>query len=162
MGQNRSATGLAWCQWRDDELHCKTLEIDAPEAATEVDRLVDQLAREYRVRELAADPWHVSGALSDGWARRGLVVVEVPQSDGHMVPALQQITDLVNSGKLVHGDEPWLNESVENSVQQMTRRGARVGKASPRLRNDCLIALLLAVHRASYKPQKSRLIGWIG
>jgi hypothetical protein len=49
----------------------------------------------------------------------------------------------------------------ENSVQQQTRRGARMGKASDRLRNDVLIALTLAVHRATFKPEPVRLLGWI-
>jgi hypothetical protein len=40
--------------------------------------------------------------------------------------------------------------------------GARIGKASDRLRNDVLIALKLAVTRASHEPQKARRIGWIG
>jgi phage terminase large subunit-like protein len=162
MGANRSATGVAWVQWHGEELHARTIEIDAPQAASEVDALVDQLARTHRVREVAADPWHTAGALSDGWARRGLHVVEVPQHDARMVPAFQQLTDLVNSGKLVHGNEPALNAAVENSVQQQTRRGARIGKASDRLRNDVLIALTLAVHRATYRPQKARMLGWIG
>jgi phage terminase large subunit-like protein len=162
MGANRSATGVAWVQWHGEELHVRTVEIDAPQAATEVDALVDRLARTHRVREVAADPWHTSGALSDGWARRGLRVIEVPQHDARMVPAFQQITDLVNSGRLVHGDDAALNAAVENSVQQQTRRGARIGKASDRLRNDVLIALTLAVHRATFKPQKARLVGWIG
>jgi phage terminase large subunit-like protein len=126
-----------------------------------VDTLVDRLAPEHRVREVAADPWHTAGALAEGWARRGLVVVEVPQHDARMVPALQQLTDLVNSGRLVHGNEPWLNAAVENSVQQQTRRGARIAKASDRLRNDVLIALALAITRAVHEPQKARLIGWI-
>jgi phage terminase large subunit-like protein len=161
MGANRSATGVAWVQWHGEDLHVRTIEIDAPEAASEVDALVDKLASSYRVREVAADPWHTSGALSDGWARRGLIVTEVPQHDARMVPALQQLTDLVNSGRLVHGDEPALNAAVENSVQVQTRRGARIGKASERLRNDVLIAVALAVHRAQHKPQQPRLVGWI-
>ncbi|HWF31126.1 MAG TPA: terminase large subunit [Solirubrobacteraceae bacterium] len=161
MGANRSATGVAWVQWHGEQLHCRTVEIDAPEAASEVDALVDRLASAHRVREIAADPWHTAGALADGWARRGLVVVEVPQHDARMVPAFQQLTDLVNSERLVHGDDPALNAAVENSVQQQTRRGARIGKASDRLRNDVLIALTLAVHRATFKPQKARLVGWI-
>lgn len=162
MGANRSATGVAWVQWHGDELHCQTVEIDAPEAASEVDALVDRLASSHRVREVAADPWHTAGALSDGWARRGLVVVEVPQHDARMVPAFQQLTDLVNAAKLVHGNDPALNAAVEASVQTQTRRGARIGKASERLRNDVLVALTLAVHRATVKPQKARLVGWIG
>jgi hypothetical protein len=41
-------------------------------------------------------------------------------------------------------------------------RGARSGKASDGLRNDVPIALTIAAHRATYKPQQARLIGWIG
>jgi phage terminase large subunit-like protein len=149
-------------QWHGDELHCQTVEIDAPEAASEVDALVDLLASAHRVREVAADPWHTAGALSDGWAHRGLVVVEVTQHDARMVPAFQQLTDPVNAGRLVHGNDPALNAAVENSVQTQTRRGARIGKASERLRNDVLIALVLAVHRATQRPQTARLVGWIG
>jgi len=161
MGANRSATGVAWVQWHGEDLHVQTVEIDAPQAASEVDALVDRLASTYEVREVAADPWHTAGALSDGWARRGLVVVEVPQHDARMVPAFQQLTDLVNGGHLVHGNDPALNAAVENSVQTQTRRGARIGKASERLRNDVLIALTLAVHRATFRPRKARLVGWI-
>jgi phage terminase large subunit-like protein len=70
-------------------------------------------------------------------------------------------SDLVNAGKLVHGNEPWLNAAVENSVQAQHRRGARIAKASDRLRNDVLIALALATHRAIYKPPEAGLIGWV-
>jgi hypothetical protein len=54
-----------------------------------------------------------------------------------MCPAFAQPSDLVNSGKLVHGNDSALKAAVENSVQQQTRRGARIGKADPRRRNAC-------------------------
>jgi phage terminase large subunit-like protein len=76
-------------------------------------------------------------------------------------PRFRSSRTLVNSGRPVHGNDPALNAAVENGVQVQTRRGARIGKASDRLRNDVLVALTLAVHRATFKPQKARLVGWI-
>lgn len=159
MGKNRSSTGVAWVQWHGDDLHAQVAEIDTADAPSEVDALVDQLARGHRVQEIAADPWHVIGALSEAWERRGLRVVEVPQHDARMVPAFAAFTELVNAGRLIRPDHPALNAAVENSVQVQTRRGARVGKVGEQ-RNDLLVALMIAVYRAQQRPQPVRLLGW--
>ena len=98
-----------------------------------------------QAREVAADPWHTAGALSDGWARRGLAVVEVPQHDARMVPAFQQLTDLVNSGNLVHGNEPALNAAVENSVQRRPAAAPASARPATDSATTCY-RLTLAVH----------------
>lgn len=156
-GKGGADTALAWV---DDELRVGCEVFPGQFGLTQAAEAVDELARTYRIREIACDPWAVLGPMTEAWERRGLTVVPVPQFDSRMVPASQGLYRAVVEQRLTHPDHPALNEHVAGSTSEQVRRGWRIGKA-PGRNNDALIALALAVSRAQHKPEPVRLLGWL-
>ena len=123
--------------------------------------MIDDLARTYSIAEVVCDPWHVVGALSQAWEARGLLVVEFPQFESRLIPASRRLHEAVAEHRLTHPDDKQLNEHVEGSIAVQSRRGWRIGKAKGRA-NDGVIALAMAVDRASHIPQPVEILAWIG
>ena len=130
-------------------------------SAQAIDDIVGELAETYSIREVAADPWHVVGLLSERWEQRGLVVVEWPQFDSRVVPATERLIRAVKEGRLTHPNDPKLNEHVEGSMLRDTRRGPRLDKRKGR-NNDGLVALLMALDRVEHVPDEVKVLAWLG
>ena len=133
--------------------------VEGTGTAHEIDRIVDDLARRYAIREVVADPWHVVGYLTEAWEQRGLQVVEYPQTDQRLVPATDRLHRAVTEGRLTHPNDPQLNAHLEGSMLRDTRRGVRIDKR-PGHNNDGVVALLMAVDRAEQPVFKPVFVGW--
>ena len=156
-GKNLSDTAIVWV---DEQLHVGVEVLTGERAVADIDTIINELATTYRIREIVADPWHVAGALTQAWEQRGLAVVEFPQFDSRLIPASRRLFEAVVERRLVHPDDPKLNEHIAGSVAVQSRRGWRVGKAKGR-NNDSVVALLMALDRAEHQPPQVRLLGWL-
>jgi phage terminase large subunit-like protein len=133
------------------------------DATVEVAAYLDELAEHFTVAEVVFDFWRASALASD-FEQRGLTVVSFPQTDSRMIPATARLTAAINDGRLVHPDDPALNQHVANAILVTSRRGSRItrpGSAEEHL--DAVVALAMAVDRAEAKakPEPVRLLGWL-
>lgn len=98
--------------------------------------------------EFAYDPayFHRSAAILAG---DGLAMVEFPQTDSRMIPASQNLYQLVVEGKLAHDGDPVLRRHVENAIADQKPRGWRLTKPKgSRRKIDAAIACAIAAYRA--------------
>lgn len=157
-GKGASDSAIVWV---DEHLHVGVKVVEGTGTAHEIDATVDDLARHFTIREIVADPWHVTGYLSEAWEARGLIVVEFPQFDSRLVPGTDQLYRAVVEGRLTHPDDPALNRHVDGSMMRDTRRGIRIDKR-PGHNHDSVVALLMCIARWEAKqPAPVRLVGWI-
>lgn len=63
------------------------------------------LSRQYRIVALATDPWN-SRMLTQELMKKGLEIVEMPQTILHMSPAMKEIERLMKTGELTHEKHP--------------------------------------------------------
>lgn len=146
--------------WVDERLHVGVKVIEGTGTAHAIDETIDELARRYQIREVATDPWHVVGYLSERWEQRGLLVTEWPRFDQRLVPATDRLFRAVTERRLVHPNDPAMNAHLDGSIMRDTRRGVRIDKRAGH-NNDAIVALLMAVDRMEHKPPRVALIGWI-
>ena len=118
----------------------------------EVDARVLETCRDYRVLEIAADPYRWAREIQ-GWAAAGLPAAEFPTSSpARMVPACATFYDAVVNGVLTHSGHPALVRHVANAVVKVDRLGPRIVKehrGSPR-HIDLAVAAVAAYARATY------------
>jgi len=125
------------------EEHLKAVREQFPEPSTEID---DELKPG---PEFAYDPayFHRSAALLEG---DGLAMVEFPQHDSRMIPASQNLYQLVSEGRIAHDGDPVLRRHVENAIADQKPRGWRLTKPKgSRRKIDAAIALAIATYRAT-------------
>jgi phage terminase large subunit-like protein len=89
--------------------------------------------------------------------------VSFPQTDSRLIPASQRLYDAVIERRLVHPDDPRLNAHVHAAISRTSRRGWRIDRPGqgPGEQVDGVLALAMALDRASYKPAEVKLLGWI-
>ena len=76
-------------------------------------------------------------------------MVEYPQHDSRMIPASQNLYQMVAEGRIAHDGDPTLKRHVENAVADQKPRGWRLTKPKgSRKKIDAAIALAIAAHRA--------------
>lgn len=124
------------------EEHLKELRERFPEPACEIDGAL------MPGPEFAYDPayFHRSAAVLEG---EGLAMVEYPQHDSRMIPASQNLYQMVAEGRIAHDGDPTLKRHVENAVADQKPRGWRLTKPKgSRKKIDAAIALAIAAHRA--------------
>lgn len=119
----------------------------------ELEQLVEFVraqARKHNVTAVAFDPYffiHAAQRLDS----EGIPMIEWRQDHSRMVPATQTLSELISRGKLRHGGHPTARSHALNAEVQETDRGIRIKKRG-RERNDCAIALAMAVDWASRDP----------
>lgn len=128
------------------ETHLRNLRTMFPAAAAEVDE------RLMPGPEFCYDPAYFvrSAQALEG---DGLTMVEFPQVDGRMVPASQQLYQMICEGKLAHDGDPVLARHVLNVIADQRPRGWRMSKPKgSRRKIDAAIAMAIAVYRAQAPP----------
>jgi len=97
----------------------------------------------------AYDPWGFK-AMAQILEGEGLVMVEVPQNDGRMVPAATELYGLVMSKRLEHDGDPLLAKHISNVVGRARgESGWRMTKLkNSRRKIDGAISVGMAVHEA--------------
>lgn len=128
-----------------------TFEAD-PEAGLldfdELKQVLRDLHATYNVSRIVVDPAHLF-AIMDELGREGLPVEDFPQHASRMVPASMNLYDLIQLGRLRHGNDPTLTKHVLNAgAKEIPPSGWRMTKLSRNEHIDAAVALAMAVHIA--------------
>ncbi len=147
--------------WVGDRIAVDARLFEPPEGAgleldieATVGKAVDEMARQYRIRNLAADEYGAKHLMQQ-WARRGLPVEGFPQNPSHMCPASVDLLTVLTKRQLAHDGNRNLRAHALNAVRlDVGQRGWMFGK--PRTAGgskdrgqkiDGLVATLVAVSR---------------
>ncbi len=104
------------------------------------------LAGQYRVRQVAVDPW-MSALFNESLKKAGLPVVEHAQGIAMMGPASQEWQNLWVGRRLRHGDDPILRHACASAHARVDDSGnIRPSKRHSRGLIDPLVAAIMAVH----------------
>ncbi|MDP9377270.1 MAG: terminase large subunit [Actinomycetota bacterium] len=121
---------------------------------------IRDLAREHPIREVVYDPWRFGQAAIE-LERQGVPVVQFPQIDARMISASDQLRQAIVEQRLVHPDDPQLNEHAFRAIARHSRRGWRIDKTNRSDQIDAVIAMCMAVERAEHQPEPVRFLGWL-
>lgn len=122
---------------------------------SEVEDLVFDLAEEYRVREVTADPWGLSRSLQI-WDNAGLPVTKFSQSTGRMSPALLEFRTAALEEQVTHADDSRLNRHMLAALLVESGRGYKVSKPTKDQHVDAAVAAVMAYSRAFWLGSKKK------
>jgi phage terminase large subunit-like protein len=157
VGGERSASAVVWVA---EDLRVDCAVYTGNEAVLACKAKVEELARDFHVVEVAADPWRFQQSMIE-LAERGIRVTEFPQSHARMSPASERLHAAIVEGRLKHLDDPVLNAHVRAAVAEDNPRGWRLSKSRSRDQIDAVVALAMAVEAAENKPAPLVFHGWL-
>lgn len=108
---------------------------------------IKRLAKLYRIRAVAYDPWRFHRSAIELEAE-GFPMVEFPQNHERMVPASQRFYELANEHLIRHDGSRDFAQHVTNATVRETARGWRIDKAKARHKIDAAVAAVQAVKTA--------------
>jgi phage terminase large subunit-like protein len=115
-------------------------------------RKIHELARTYRIRELAYDRWN-SSMLINQLVNDGLNCVPVAQSNGAMNAPARELERVIAAGMLRHGANPILRWCAGNAIAHVDASGdIRPSKSRSIERIDLLVAALMGISRHLVAP----------
>ncbi|MCW3048490.1 MAG: Phage Terminase [Solirubrobacterales bacterium] len=88
-------------------------------------------------------------------------MVEIPQSHARAVQFSERLHGAIVERRLRHPAHPELDRHVAQAVARPTGRGWRVDKVQREHQIDGVVALAMAVERASHRPAPVALLGWL-
>lgn len=110
--------------------------------------LLRELNSTYNVSRIIVDPAHLF-AIMDELNREGLPVEDFPQTASRMIPASMNLYDLIQLGRIRHGNDPTLTKHVLNAgAKEIPPSGWRLTKVSKNENIDAAVALAMATHIA--------------
>lgn len=112
-----------------------------------LEKTIDALAKEYRIREIAYDPWNATQTALN-LAARGHTMVEVRQGAKSMSPAMKELEVLIRRERLRHGGHPvlrWCFSNLEVKIDENENLRPVKGKSAERI--DGMVALINAMAR---------------
>lgn len=133
--------------------HTKSWGFEAdPEAGLldfdELKHLLRELCQTYNVSRIIVDPAHLF-AIMDELNREGLPVEDFPQTASRMIPASMNLYDLIQLGRIRHGNDPFLTKHILNAgAKEIPPSGWRLTKVNPHENIDAAVALAMATHIA--------------
>ncbi len=157
VGGERSASAVVWVT---EDLRVDCAVFHGNEAVLECAAKVRELAGDYRVVEVVADPWRFQQSMLE-LAERGIPVTEFPQSNARMGPASERLHAAIVERRLRHPDNPALNAHVRQAVARDTPRGWRIDKLKSRDQIDGVVALAMAVEAAEQPAPTVELLGFL-
>lgn len=113
-----------------------------------VEAAVFEACGRWDVRELVCDRKLWQRDIED-WERRGLPVVDFPQTPARMVPAAQRFFEAVTTGAMHHSGDPRLGRHVGNTIVRPNGHIAKEHKDSGR-KIDAAVAAVMAYDRAAF------------
>jgi phage terminase large subunit-like protein len=115
-----------------------------------VEQAIRAACKQYRVREIAADPFRWARSLQI-LASEGLPVVEFPQNSSRMTPATQRFYEAVMNHGLTHDGDPRLSRHIANACLKVDARGQRLVKETKysTRKIDLALAAVMAFDRAA-------------
>jgi len=153
VGLKRDSTAVVAIQHRPDGRMHAACRIWMPAAGTPVDTtdvmaFIRDLDAAYDLQAVSFDP-RFFDVPAKYLADEGLPMVEVPQSLEVMTPAIGNLYELIQTGKISHdGEDDAFATQVLNAVPRFNERGFTLAKAKSRGRIDAAIALSLAAAQA--------------
>lgn len=157
VGGERSASAVVWVT---EDLRVDCAIYTGNEAVLACAEKVRELAQEYSVVEVIADPWRFQQSMLE-LAERGLPITEFPQSNARMGPASERLHAAIVERRLSHLDDPALNAHVRQAIARDTPRGWRLDKTKSRDQIDAVVALAMAVEGAESPTPTVELLGWL-
>lgn len=127
---------------------------------TDYTRIADDLvifARQYRIREIAFDPYHAESLMQFVQQRPdwpgSVEWVKVPQTVQMMSAPMKELEGLVADGRLQHDGNPVLAWNIANIVCHRDRK-ENIFPTKLRVENkiDGGVALIMAINRALFAP----------
>jgi phage terminase large subunit-like protein len=113
---------------------------------------IAQLAEEYDLREVAADPWNATETLTK-LQEAGFVCSTVRQGFASMAGPTKRLGELILKHDLVHFANPILRWMASNVVVDMDATGSiKPDKAKSTEKVDGIVALICALSRAMVVP----------
>lgn len=133
---------------RDHNLRVAHLYADPESGYLDYELLKDSIraaARRYNVLRILVDPYNMVQAMLE-LAEEGLPVEEMPQTDARMVPASMTFYELLNAGRVRHGNARELSLQAANAGKRTTERGWRFQKMRSAGVIDGIVASSIAVY----------------
>jgi phage terminase large subunit-like protein len=119
-----------------------------PGAVVDQERIrqrINELGKEYKIRELAYDPWNATKITSE-LSGDGFAITEVRWGPRDLSEPTKHMGALVVGGTLVHGGHPLLRWMAANSVAKQDANGnLMLDKAKANGRIDGMAALSMAI-----------------
>ena len=109
---------------------------------------INDMAKRYRIQQIAVDPWNAGGIMED-LQGDGFKVVEVLQSFRHMNEPARELEALIANGDIAHTGNPCMDWMASNVEVAHTPGGhIRPVKANSTQRVDGITSLVMAIGRA--------------
>lgn len=109
----------------------------------------DELGALYNIREIGADPWNAAQIVKQ-LEGDGFTIEKVGQGFASMTSPTKELGKLVAQAALIHGNNPVLRWMASNvAVEQDAAGNLKPSKAKSRERIDGIVALIMAVDRAT-------------
>ncbi|MBX9580487.1 MAG: terminase large subunit [Gemmataceae bacterium] len=117
-----------------------------------IEHRVVELAKRFRLREIAADPWNATQTLQRLQEKHGLKVAEMRQGFVSMSAPMKHTQALVLSGKLGHLGDPvtrWMWDNVSAKTDPAGNIKPDKEKSAERI--DGVVSLIMGVDRAALR-----------
>jgi len=157
VGGERSASAVAWVT---EDLRVDCAIYTGNEAVLACAQKVRDLAQEFRVVEVVADPWRFQQSMLE-LAERGILIMDFPQSNARMGPASERLHAAIVERRLTHRDDEALNRHVRQAIARDTPRGWRLDKLKSRDTIDAVVALAMSVEATEAPVASVELLGWL-
>lgn len=120
-----------------------------------IKRDILELARQFKIREIAFDPWNATQFALE-LEREGFVMVEHRQGYKSMSPPAKELERLILSGKINHGGNPVLRWQADNvMIVEDAAGNIKPDKSKSMSRIDGIVALIMALGSAMrHEPHK--------
>jgi phage terminase large subunit-like protein len=126
-----------------------------------VEQYIRQLARTYKLREVAYDPRYFERS-AQMLEREGLKMVEFLPASAPMGDAYQAFYQLALEGKLSHDGDPIFAAHIDATAADKTEHGWKIRKLKSSQQIDATVAAVLAVARALHDtPKPGPQIFWM-
>jgi phage terminase large subunit-like protein len=127
-----------------------------------IEDFIRQLARDYRIREIAYDPAYFARSAQQLEDER-FTMVEFLQASGPMSNAYQGFYQACREGTLTHDGDPILAAHIDATAADKTERGWKIRKLKSSEHIDACVAAVLAVARAQASTKRGQVpqIFWI-
>ena len=107
-----------------------------------------EMAQLYDVQEIAYDPAFFQ-RTAEALAEDGFPMVEFPQSPARMIPACGNLYECIVNQRVAHDGNPIFSDHVLSAAQRLKDNGWTLSKGKSKRKIDAVIALAMAVDRAT-------------
>lgn len=123
----------------------------------EVEDRIRAVCRQWKVREIVADPFRWTRTLQI-LEKEGLPVVEFPWSHSRITPATTDLFNACINGAVTHNGDKDLARHIGNAVVNESERGVRLDKSKrgSTRRIDLAAAAVMAHSRATWNAMRSK------